>query len=297
METLWLDKPDAQAQLTLRAAGDAELERIGASMIDDGFVVLPGAIAPERCELVVAQFDEYLAGLGADVENHKDAAGRLLRVVNFHLSAEKAAEVATAPNVMRVLDFLFGEEAAVYSSLYFEYGTQQPIHRDSPFFETFPRNYFFGVWVALEDISPDAGPLMYHAGAHRFDCDPHSIYDVVAERMGATATREELINEALEQYYGEVIRATDVLGAPLRAPLKKGDVAIWHPQLPHGGSPANDQSLTRRSMVFHCTPASKQIYQQDVFFAHRGVEPSPRYGFRAFNGRKLALSGETAFQH
>lgn len=297
METLWLDRPDAEAQLKLRAAGDVELEHVGASMIKDGFVVLPGVIAPERCESVVAEFDAYLASLGAEVESHKDAAGRLLRLVNFHLSAEKAAEVGTSPNLMRTLDFLFGEEAAIYSSLYFEYGTQQPIHRDSPFFETFPRNYFFGVWIALEDISPDAGPLMYHPGAHRFECDPHSIYNAVVEKMGGAATHEELINEALEQYYGEVIRTTEVLGTPLRAPLRKGDVAIWHPQLPHGGSPANDQSLTRRSMVFHCTPVSKQIYQQDVFFAHRGAEPAPRYGFREFNGRKLALSGDMAFQH
>ena len=273
------------------------MERIGASMIKDGFVVLPEVISVDRCEHVVAEFNAFLARLGPDVENHKDAAGRLLRVVNFHLNAEKAAEVATSPTLMRTLDFLFGEEAAVYSSLYFEYGTQQPIHRDSPFFETFPRNFFFGVWVALEDISPDAGPLMYHPGAHRFECDPHSIYDTVVERMGGTATREELVSEALEQYYGEVIRTTDVLGTPLRAPLRRGDVAICHPQLLHGGSPANDKALTRRSMVFHCTPASKQIYQQDVFFAHRGAEPAPRYGFREFNGRKLALSGETAFQH
>lgn len=296
MEGLWLDQADAVAQLQGRAAGDVQLEAIGSRMIKDGFVVLPSAIAGTECDTVVSDYQRFIDDLGTEVEQHKDAGGRLLRVVNFHLSSGAAANIGCNPRLMAILDFLLGDEASVYSSLYFEHGSQQPIHRDSPFFETFPRNLFFGVWVALEDISIDAGPLMYVPGGHRFECDPHRIYDAVAARMPA-AQRSALINEALEQYYGEVIRAASGVGAPVVVALKKGDVAIWHPQLPHGGSPAMDPGLTRRSMVFHCVPSSRQVYQHDVFFAHRGPAPAPRYGFTRVNGRHVALSGATAFQH
>ena len=296
MEGLWLDQADAVAQLQGRAAGDVQLEAIGSRMIKDGFVVLPSAIAGTECDTVVSDYQRFIDDLGTEVERHKDAGGRLLRVVNFHLSSGAAANIGCNPRLMAILDFLLGDEASVYSSLYFEHGSQQPIHRDSPFFETFPRNLFFGVWVALEDISIDAGPLMYVPGGHRFECDPHRIYDAVAARMPA-AQRSALINEALEQYYGEVIRAASGVGAPAVVALKKGDVAIWHPQLPHGGSPATDPGLTRRSMVFHCVPSSRQVYQHDVFFAHRGPAPAPRYGFTRVNGRHVALSGATAFQH
>ncbi|MPS36172.1 phytanoyl-CoA dioxygenase family protein [Stenotrophomonas acidaminiphila] len=296
MEGLWLDQADAVAQLQGRAAGDVQLEAIGSRMIKDGFVVLPSAIAGTECDTVVSDYQRFIDDLGTEVEQHKDAGGRLLRVVNFHLSSGAAANIGCNPRLMAILDFLLGDEASVYSSLYFEHGSQQPIHRDSPFFETFPRNLFFGVWVALEDISVDAGPLMYVPGGHRFECDPHRIYDAVAACMPA-AQRSALINEALEQYYGEVIRASSGVGAPAVVALKKGDVAIWHPQLPHGGSPATDPGLTRRSMVFHCVPSSRQVYQHDVFFAHRGPAPAPRYGFTRVNGRHVALSGATAFQH
>lgn len=296
MEGLWLDEVDAIAQLERRAGGDRQLEAIGSSMINDGFVVLPGAIAGSECDAVVQDYQRFIDGLGAEVEKHKDPSGRLLRVVNFHLTSASAANVGSNSRLMEILDFLFGDEASIYSSLYFEYGSQQPIHRDSPFFETFPRNLFFGMWVALEDISMDAGPLMYVPGGHRFECDPHGIYDAVAARMPG-APREALISESLEQYYGDVIRTASGFDAPTRTSLKKGDVAIWHPQLPHGGSPAVNPDLTRRSMVFHCAPSSRQVYQQDVFFAHRGQAPAPRYGFTRVNGRNVALSGGTTFQH
>ncbi len=296
MERIWLNEVDALGQVEQRAAGDKQLEAIGTSMINDGFVLLPGVISGEECDAVVRDYGRFIDDLGDEVDRHKDASGRLLRVVNFHLTSGAAAKVGSAPQLMRVLDFLFGEDASIYSSLYFEYGSQQPIHRDSPFFETFPRNLFFGVWIALEDISADAGPLMYVPGGHRFDCDPHAIYDKVAARL-PDALPDQLINESLEQYYGDVIRAASDFEMPTRAVLKKGDVAIWHPQLPHGGSPAVDPGMTRRSMVFHCSPSSRQVYQQDVFFSHRGSAPAPRYGFTEINGRLVALSGDTTFQH
>lgn len=297
MDNLWLDQPDAKEQVIARSGDDEGLAQIANCLIDDGFAILRGAVDLSLCDAVVAEYKTYITGTGSEIEKHKDGFGRVLRTVNFHLSSDVTADVATTDNVMRVLDFLFGEEAAIYSSLYFEYGTQQPIHRDSPFFETFPRNFFLGVWVALEDISADAGPLMYVKGGHRFTADPHAVYDAVVKRMGKESDKDSLINEALEQYYGDVIRGSESFGAPVRVPLKKGDVAIWHPQLPHGGSPAVNPEMTRRSMVFHCTPASKQVYQQDVFFSHRGRTPPPRYLFREYRARKMALSGETVFQH
>jgi phytanoyl-CoA hydroxylase len=293
--TPWLDEADALSQVD-RRTNDSVLQEVGRRIVRDGFAIIPQLIPTDLCDRTVADHASYVTGLGDDTSKYRDSNGRLLRLVNFHLTSKAAADIATHPALMKALDFLFGEEAAVYSSLYFEYGTQQPIHRDSPFFETFPRNYFVGAWVALEDISPDAGPLMYHSGGHRFKCDPHAIYDQVRERMPLGTSSETLVLEALEVYYGKIIDTAAAMGSPTIATLKKGDVAIWHAQLPHGGSPAKDLSLTRRSMVFHCSPKSKQVYQHDVFFSHRGSEPEPRYGFTNHGNRSIALSGSTAFQ-
>ncbi|HVS44039.1 MAG TPA: hypothetical protein VMU20_17460 [Candidatus Dormibacteraeota bacterium] len=39
---------------------------------------------------------------------------------------------------------------------------------------------------------------------------------------------------------------------------RKGDVFIWSADLAHGGSPIEDRSLTRRSLVGHFTPVSQE---------------------------------------
>ena len=110
MEGLWLDQVDAVAQLGRRAAGDAQLEAIGSRMINDGFVVLPAAIAGAECDAVVNDYRRFIDDLGAEVEQHKDASGRLLRVVNFHLTSGSAANIGCNPRLMAILDFLLGDE-------------------------------------------------------------------------------------------------------------------------------------------------------------------------------------------
>ncbi len=293
---LWLDLPDAKAVAQVRAAGDRELLRAANELIDQGFTILPRAAPPELCDAVVADFERYIQENREYADRCKDAAGKYLRLVNFHWWSKNAMALGLQPRLMEALDFVFGLKAGIYTSLYFEVGTQQPIHRDSPFFETFPRNYFVGMWVALEDIDPASGPLMYVPGGHRFSADPHEICRTLRNENPGVA-RGELIDSALQTYYGQVIESAKKLGEPVSVPLRKGDVAIWHPQAPHGGSPAIDPSLTRRSIVFHCAPEAIQVYQQDVFFTHDSASPPPpRYGFAEVGGRKVARAGETAFQ-
>ena len=56
-------------------------------------------------------------------------------------------------------DFLYGVKTSLYTSLFFSRGTEQRIHIDIPFFWTYPKNRYFGVWTALEDVDMNNGPL------------------------------------------------------------------------------------------------------------------------------------------
>lgn len=291
----WIDAPDAAESVRRRARGDALLEAVGRDIVESGFAILRGVVPPERCDGAVRDFAKFAAAHASDGQ-FRDRQGRYLRLVNLHLASEHCRAIGLHPTVMRVLDFLFGAKACIYTSLYFEYGTQQPLHRDSPFFETFPRNYFLGVWVALEDIDPASGPLMYVPRGHRFACDPHEIYRARRARHPDLPERQ-IVEACLQDYYGAITRNCAALAEPVKVALKKGDVAFWHPAAPHGGSPAARPELTRRSIVFHCAPEAAQVYQQDVFFAHHAARPPPpRYGFRRYGDRKVALAGKTAFQ-
>ena len=136
---------------------------------------------------------------------------------------------------------------------------------------------------------------MYIRGGHRFSVDQLEISrDVATNRANLSPT--EQLNQALDVYNGVIMQTAPTKGEFTVAPIRKGDVAIWHPQLPHGGSPAKDPGKTRWSMVVHCAPENVQVHQHDRFFSHKGPEAPPaRYGqFDAF-ARKIAVSGDTAF--
>lgn len=294
---LWLDLANADQEAVSRGAHyPSHYLKIARDMIKDGFTIVNEMIDPRLCDAVVSDYKHYLDKNRRYADQYIDAKGRHHRLVNFHLSSENAMKIGCHDEVMKILDYLFGYEAGIYTSLTFEYGTEQPIHRDAPFFHTFPNNYFVGVWCALEDIDPQAGPLMYVPGGHRFPCDQHVMYKKVREE-NPEKPDDWVLRHALEIYYGEVISRAEAIGTKKYAVLQKGDVAIWHPQLPHGGAPAKDPQKTRRSIVFHCAPEVLQVYQHEMFFQYDGKgHPPPRYAFGSYGGRSYALAGDTAFQ-
>jgi ectoine hydroxylase-related dioxygenase (phytanoyl-CoA dioxygenase family) len=294
---LWLDQLDAMDRVSsARARGQISdgQEAAARDLIESGFTVIRNVAPAILCDQVADDFTHYLREHAEYAAKCVDAQGRHLRFVNFHGVSDAALELGNTPQIMLLLDFLFARSAGLYTSLLFEYGSQQPIHRDSPFFHTFPINYFFGVWFALEDIHPDSGPLMYVPGGHRFQVNHHMIFEQL-KRQNPQQSTKELLDRALEHYYGAIIAEAEKVAPPCSVVLKKGDCAIWHPMLPHGGTKANNPMLTRKSIVFHCAPIDVQVYQQDVFFTADN-QPPPRYGFREFRERQYAMAGRPCFQ-
>lgn len=291
----WLDRPDAAQMISVAKVSD-EARQAAMDLVTKGFTVLRGMQDPATCARVIE--DYYRFGLEHPdyVNANKDCMGREKRMVNFHRYSDAAMQLGTNPRLMEILDFLFAAEACVYTSLTFKFGTQQPVHRDTPHFATWPDGHFFGVWNALEDISPDAGPLFYYEGAHRFPVDVPAIW-ARAKLERPDFNEQQQLEYALDLYNGEVIQRAPDNGEHRLTSMKRGDVAIWHPQLPHGGSPANDQMASRWSMVFHVAPKDKQVHQHGSFFKSTGhAEPPPRYGFTEAYGRQIALAGEVAYQ-
>ena len=101
-----------------------------------------------------------------------------------------------------------------------------------------------GVWLAMEDIGPDAGPLFYYPGSHRWPI----VSNALIGRRGFGGD----LNSAQDPY-GPAWRALceahsaqeDVFLA------RKGQALIWCANLLHGGSRQHDPRLTRWSQVTH----------------------------------------------
>jgi ectoine hydroxylase-related dioxygenase (phytanoyl-CoA dioxygenase family) len=288
------EAPDALKRVDA-AAVDPSIKQAARDIITDGVTVLRGWQDPALCAAVIEDYGRYADAHREYVAGNLDDRRHEKRLVNFHLWSESSALIATNPRVMAVLDFLFGQEASVYTSLTFKYSTQQPVHRDTPHFATWPRCQFLGVWTALEDIDPASGPVSYYRGAHRFRIDESTFLRQALERL-PDAPEPEQLALALDLYNGEVIREALKHGEKRITDLRRGDVVIWHPELPHGGEPADDPELTRWSTVFHCAPADVQVFQHDAFFLHAGPDAPPsRYGYLERHGRKFAQAGDIAY--
>ena len=106
-----------------------------------------------------------------------------------------------------------------------------------------------GVWVALEDIDEDNGPLLYYPGSHKlheysmddFDLEPgYRNYHKYEERIQQLVEKEKL-----EEEYGVI---------------KKGYALIWHANLLHGGAVQKDLARSRHSQVTHYYFADCKYY-------------------------------------
>lgn len=197
----------------------------------DGLVRLRVAVPRALCDQAVVDYHGFVA-TSDQAEQWTDEHGLHSRLSNMHLASDALCAVVTARPVMKLCDRFFGARTAIYSSLFFERGSEQAVHRDDPYFHTEPRGRFLGVWVALEDVDEDQGPLFYVPGGHRQEIPIPSA---------------DLFNP-IDEYYAQLKGSTQLLTA------RKGDVAVWHPFLPHGGTAIKRPGASRLSAVFHVVP-------------------------------------------
>jgi len=157
----------------------------------------------------------------------------------WHISQNVFA-IATCSQVSSALDQLYPKKMQPFQTLNFHKGTQQEVHTDSIHFNSEPFGAMCGVWVALEDVGEDQGPLIYYPGSQKLDEMNYSDFDLPSSVSSYPEFLQELQN---------VIKDNDF--QPEYGILKKGQALIWSANLLHGGSKQNNPELTRVSQVTH----------------------------------------------
>jgi phytanoyl-CoA hydroxylase len=285
---MWIDAPGALDELEARVPDRAAREHVR-ELIVDGFTIVRGGLPPEACDRAVRGFHNWCEANAEYVAGFRNKRGRLPRLANLQLASAPVADTFSRNKAtLAVLDACLGSRASVYTSLYYETGSQQPIHRDNPLFRTEPENRFFGMWTALEDVDLTNGPLFLIPGGHRIEyVDPAPI---AARHFPDLAAIPKLSAVLWDEYQACVTRHCDEHGLKLRhVPVQKGDTILWHPLLPHGGAPITDPDRTRHSIVVHTVPEQTPVYQSDVFFnRHAAPARKPWWHYRAHRGRLMA---------
>jgi ectoine hydroxylase-related dioxygenase (phytanoyl-CoA dioxygenase family) len=261
---LWTDRRDGAILLDNMLAQD-EISTIEhglvAKFINEGFVILKGAVSDALISNFLASLDDVLAGKITRNMTYWDENGhhhervsrehlckREAKVLDFHWASEAAEALVFAPNVLRFLDIIFHEPALAFQSLYFHVGSQQSIHQDTAFVpvEGAPLE-FVASWIALEDVQHGTGELLYVPKSHR-------ILDLTFSAGKKTCPPDDPM---LKNYGSIVQNAYESAGLCPEAFLpKKGDVLIWAADLAHGGAEITKENSTRCSMVTHYCPLS-----------------------------------------
>lgn len=152
----------------------------------------------------------------------------------------EAHTLATNPNVLSALKQLYGRRPLPFQTLNFPVGTQQRTHSDTIHFNSLPPGFMAGVWVALEDIDDENGPLEYYPGSHLLP-------EISMQDAGLEASPQNY--GAYEDVIAQHVEQSGI--APSYGLMPKGHALIWHANLLHGGSQQKDHRRTRHSQVTH----------------------------------------------
>ena len=219
---------------------DKEKKLVFDSLRKDGIAIVRNFISKDLIDAVI----EDCNGKYTKKKKHLNEERRVTSGYKF---SENIKKIASDQRIINLLSEVYGRKAFPFATLNFEIGTEQAAHSDVIHFGSKPNGFLAGVWVALENVNDNNGPLFYYPKSHLLptldldafnikcafdDSDPYRYYELYEKKM-----KDYIYHIKLER-----MTAND---------LKKGDIVIWSANLIHGGSKIINKNLTRKSQVTH----------------------------------------------
>jgi ectoine hydroxylase-related dioxygenase (phytanoyl-CoA dioxygenase family) len=202
----------------------------------DGYLVADFGYSEQALERAVSDLDGMFFGKPREQDGVHFYPRRIM---NAWRMSESIRSIALHPPVLAALEELYGRKPLPFQTLNFPVGTQQKTHSDTVHFNTKPPGYVAGVWVALEDMDMDNGPLIYYAGSQR-------LREINMQDVGAEGPSEY---DVYERFMIDLIEREGLTAE--YATIRKGEALVWSANLLHGGAPQRDQSRSRHSQVTH----------------------------------------------
>jgi phytanoyl-CoA hydroxylase len=222
---------------------DSNVKAHALAVIEDGYTVIKNGISEELCRETIAAFRRFECANEEIFAENRDANGHYPRIVNLHSVLPELVSLFTQNSVwLQVQDVLFGAPTALYTSLFYEVGSQQPLHRDTPVFATRPEYLYFGTTVYLEPAGDENGCLEVLEGGHKI---PELDREAMALRRYRSLDNIPAIDGDIWNEYQDEVTA---LGLSRGLGIKKPDMAPptpprWIADQGH----ASDEIFTRYS--------------------------------------------------
>jgi phytanoyl-CoA hydroxylase len=261
VQQIWLDDERAHETIEKRlASGDITREEAAnlKKFADDGYLIIDIGVSAEDA----AEFDRNVNRLWRDKPgnvsfaydspplrfseaNEETQRKPRYRIHDMHSAFDTAMGLYLDRGLLRYAELILGEPTVAIQSLYFEFGSQQGLHRDSIVVPTPIFGHLLASWIALEDIDPASGPLVFVPGSHKLP-----MYDFGGGQYvyDYTAFGEKEVRAAM-QFHDEQMAKAGLVEKQFLP--KRGEVLIWHSALLHGGAQPKNENRTRKSFVVH----------------------------------------------
>jgi len=215
----------------------------------EGYVILKGFLSGTEADQVNAEIDSRLKEKKIGFKNGN-------KIVFAIQQSEILRAIGKNKKLLELLSSLMHGEVKLFQSINFLMGSEQHTHSDSIHMTTFPLGGLLGVWIPLEDIDTDNGPLHYYPGSHKLpyylnsDYDNEGSYFLLGDKD--YTEYEKMLEKKIEEHGIEKKVFT----------AEKGDLLIWHANLLHGGEPHVNKQKTRKSVVFHYYKTASICYHE-----------------------------------
>jgi len=214
-----------------------------------GYAILNTYLSNETVDAVNSEIDNLLKKETVDFKYRN----KIMFAIH---KSELLRNIGEDPKLIELLSALTHDEMKLFQSINFLTGSEQKTHSDSIHMTTFPLGGLLGVWIALEDIELDNGPLHYYPGSHTLPYYLNSDY----ENNGNFFLIGDKDYTEYEKMLATKIEELNIKKSVFTA--KKGDLLIWHANLLHGGEPHTNKDKTRKSMVFHYFAVNRVCYHE-----------------------------------
>jgi hypothetical protein len=232
-----LDKIDFSSSILFKGLSEINQKSI-LSFQDNGYAKINNYLSDDQVNVINTEIEKLITSKILKF----NSSNKLMFAIHY---SEIIKNIGNDQNLKELLGKLMDGTPVLFQSINFLKGSEQRTHSDSIHMTTFPPGGLLGVWIALEDITMENGPLHYYPKSHTLPYYLNSDY----KNEGSKLFIGNKSYKAYEEMIAEKIRENGLKKEIFTA--KKGDMFIWHANLFHGGEPQKNKNFTRLSMVFH----------------------------------------------
>ncbi len=285
MNLPWVESPFFSDIIKTKNISEED-KKMASDYYENGFIVLSNIFSNELIDKIKSEMNDKGFNENFPIQTFRNN----IRIQDLWQYSDSVKELACHPKIMDTLKMLYEREPVPFQTLNFKVGTQQKAHSDTLHFSSLPARYMCGVWVALEDITENNGPLFYYPGSHR---NPE--YNFSDFKNTTEDTSYENYPE-YETFMEDLMEKSSYKKKKFLA--KKGDALIWSSNIIHGGSPVEDPQSTRYSQVTHyyfenCiyyTPMLSNMVTKELFIRRNLVDiKTGQIAEQNFNGNNAQL--------